>query len=60
LCPPFRTFHPEPSEAARYDRLFKLFRDAYFALGSADAKPAALGCILPELQSIRRDAIAAS
>jgi L-ribulokinase len=60
LCPPFKTFTPEPSEAARYDRLFKLFRDTYFALGTADAKPAALGCILPELQSIRRDATAAS
>ena len=56
LCPPFKTFTPEPTEAARYDRLFTLFRDAYFALGTADAKPASLGHILPELQSIRRDA----
>jgi L-ribulokinase len=56
LCPPFQTFTPEPTEAARYDRLFTLFRDAYFALGTADAKPAPLGHILPELQSIRRDA----
>jgi L-ribulokinase len=59
LCPPFRTYSPEPTEAARYDRLFKLFRDAYFALGTADAQPAALGHILPELQAIRRDAGAA-
>jgi L-ribulokinase len=56
LCPPFKTFTPDPTEAARYDRLFTLFRDAYFALGTADAKPTALGHILPELQSIRRDA----
>jgi len=60
LCPPFKTFTPEPAEADRYDRLFPLFRDAYFALGSPDAAPAALGRILPELQSIRRDAIAAA
>ncbi len=59
LCPAFKTFTPEPVEAARYDRLFKLFRDAYFALGTADAAPAALGNILPELQSIRRDATSA-
>jgi L-ribulokinase len=59
LCPPFKTFTPDPAEADRYDRLFPLFRDAYFALGTADASPAALGRILPELQSIRRDAIAA-
>ena len=56
LCPPFKTYTPESSEAARYDRLFPLFRDAYFALGTADAQPAALGRILPELQAIRRDA----
>jgi L-ribulokinase len=58
LCPPFKTFTPEPEEAARYDRLFTLFRDAYFALGTADARAASLGHILPELQSIRRDATA--
>ena len=57
LCPPFQTFLPEPTEAARYDRLFKLFRDAYFALGTADAQAAAMGHILPQLQAIRRDAI---
>jgi len=59
LCPPFKTFTPEPTEAARYDRLFQLFRDAYFALGTADAQPASLGHILPELQAIRRDATTA-
>jgi L-ribulokinase len=60
LCPPFKTFLPEPAEATRYDRLFPLFRDAYFALGTPDAPPAALGRILPELQNIRRDATTAS
>jgi L-ribulokinase len=60
LCPPFKTYTPEPAEAARYDRLFKLFRDAYFALGTADAKPASLGHILPELQAIRREATAST
>jgi L-ribulokinase len=58
LCPPFRSFVPEPTETARYDRLFTLFRDAYFALGTADARPAELGHILPELQAIRRAAMA--
>jgi L-ribulokinase len=57
LCPPFRVFEPEAAEAARYDRIFSLFRDAYFALGTADAKAVGLGQILPELQSIRREAI---
>jgi len=60
LCPPFKTFTPEPNEADRYDRLFTLFRDVYFALGTRNASPAALGAILPELQAIRRDAIVAT
>ncbi len=55
LCPPFKVFEPEAAEAATYDRLFPLFRDAYFALGTPDAQPAALGRILPELQAIRRE-----
>jgi L-ribulokinase len=59
LCPPFQTYTPEPTEAARYDRLFTLFRDAYFALGTADAKAASLGHILPDLQAIRKEATAA-
>jgi len=60
LCPKFKTFTPQPDEAARYDRLYQLFRSAYFALGSRDAAPASLGNILPELQAIQRDAIAAA
>ncbi len=59
LCPPFQTYTPEPAEAARYDRLFPLFRDAYFALGMRDAEAAQLGHILAELHAIRRDAVAA-
>jgi L-ribulokinase len=60
LCPPFKTFTPEKAEAARYDRLYALFKCAYFAMGTADAKPTALGTILPELKAIQRDAIAAT
>jgi L-ribulokinase len=54
LCPPFKVFSPEPAAVEIYDRLYPLFRDAYFSLGSPDATPAPLGRILPELQSIRR------
>jgi L-ribulokinase len=58
LCPTFRTFIPQPAQATRYDRLYKLFRSVYFALGTREAPPAALGNILPELQAIRRDSLA--
>jgi L-ribulokinase len=60
LCPPFKAFTPEKSEATRYDRLYELFRCAYFALGSPEAKATSMGNILPELKTIQRDAIAAS
>jgi L-ribulokinase len=57
LCPAFKVFSPEPAEAATYDRLYPLFRDAYFSLGTPDAPPAALGRILPELQAIRKQCL---
>jgi sugar (pentulose or hexulose) kinase len=41
---PSKTFTPEPTEAARYDRLFQLFRDAYFALR---ARPTPARCARP-------------
>jgi len=59
LCPPFKVFEPQPIEADRYDRLYALFRAAYFTLGTPEAPPAALGHILPELKAIQKDAIAA-
>jgi L-ribulokinase len=52
LCLPHRTFLPEPQAAALYDRLFELYRAVYFALGTRDAAPAALGAVLPELKRI--------
>ena len=58
LCPEFRVFEPQPSETARYDRLYPLFRDAYFALGTPDASPVALGRLLPELRSIQQETFA--
>ncbi len=57
LCPPFRVFQPQPAEVARYDRLYPLFRSAYFALGSADAAAIPLGQILPELRAVRKECL---
>jgi L-ribulokinase len=45
---------------ARYERLYQLYRAAYFALGSNNAKPAALGNLLPELRLIAEEARRAS
>jgi L-ribulokinase len=55
LCPPFKIFEPQPSEALRYDRLYPLFRDAYFSLGTPNADAIALGRILPELRAIQQE-----
>lgn len=56
LCPPCRTTEPQPEEVARYKELDALFRKAYFALGTPDAEPAALGGILPALRSLAESA----
>jgi L-ribulokinase len=52
LCLPHRTFMPQPEAVATYERLFTHYRAIYFALGTADAAPVALGAILPELKRI--------
>jgi L-ribulokinase len=56
LCLPFRVFQPEPSAVARYERLFKLYRDVYFALGRRDSEARSLGDVLPELRLIAAEA----
>jgi L-ribulokinase len=52
LCLPFTTYTPDPEAAAVYERLYTLYRKAYFALGRREADSAALGDILPELRKI--------
>ena len=55
LCPPYKVFEPVAVEVERYERLYSLYRDLYFGLGSNDAKPVALGRVLPELRAIRQE-----
>ena len=52
MCLEHRTFTPNPESAAIYDRIFPLYRDVYFALGTTNAPPVALGKVLPELKRI--------
>jgi L-ribulokinase len=56
VCLPFRTVEPDAKASAIYDRLYQLYRDVYFALGTSDAKPIALGKVLPELRKIAAEA----
>jgi L-ribulokinase len=52
VCLPLRTVEPDAREAAVYEQLYPLYRDAYFALGRRDATPLALGRVLPELRRV--------
>lgn len=52
MCLPFRTYTPDPDAVRVYERLFALYRKAYFALGEREAAPAPLGDVLPELRRI--------
>jgi L-ribulokinase len=52
LCLPFTVFSPRPAATAIYERLFALYRKAYFALGTRSAQAVPLGEILPELRKI--------
>jgi L-ribulokinase len=52
VCLPFRTVEPDAKSAGVYEQLYRHFRDAYFALGTRDAAPIALGMVLPELRRI--------
>jgi len=52
VCLPLRTVEPDAKASAVYERLYRHYRDVYFALGRRDAEPVALGRVLPELRRI--------
>ncbi len=56
LCLDYKTCEPDPLAHATYNRLFSLYRALYFALGTKNAEPVALGNILPELKRIAAEA----
>ncbi|MBV9302720.1 MAG: ribulokinase [Acidobacteriaceae bacterium] len=52
LCPPYRTFEPQPVSVAAYEQLYPLYKRLYFALGIKQSNPVAIGDVLPELRRI--------
>jgi L-ribulokinase len=52
MCLKYATYEPDPKAVAIYDRLYRLYRDLYFALGKRDAHAIPLGGVLPELRKI--------
>jgi L-ribulokinase len=57
MCLDFKVFVPEAVAVERYNRLFKLYTDLYFALGQRTSAPRALGDVLPELRLIAAEAL---
>jgi len=57
MCLPFDVYQPEPMAVARYERLFELYSDVYFAFGQRDGAGNALGDVLPELRLIAAEAL---
>ena len=58
LCLEHAVFTPDPKAVATYERLYPLYRSAYFTLGAPSAPAAELGSILPELRRIASEAMA--
>jgi L-ribulokinase len=59
VCLPFRTVEPDPRAAQVYEKLYRHYRDVYFALGEWDADAVPLGRVLPELRKIATEVRAA-
>jgi L-ribulokinase len=56
VCLPLRTVEPDARAAQVYEQLYRHYRDVYFAMGTRDAAPVALGRVLPELRKIAAEA----
>lgn len=52
VCLPHKVFAPQPEAVAIYQKIYPLYRDAYFALGQRNAAALPLGNVLPELRRI--------
>ena len=52
ICLGFKVYEPEANAVARYEELFGLYRDVYFAFGKRGSEAVGLGDVLPELRRI--------
>lgn len=56
LCPPYLEYQPEAEAALVYDKLYELFQDLYFSLGSPHSSALKIGHVLPGIREIARAA----
>jgi L-ribulokinase len=52
LCPPYRVIEPDSKENGVYERLYRMYKPLYFAMGDPTSAPIATGRLLPELRKI--------
>jgi L-ribulokinase len=52
LCPEYRVVEPDAQSAKTYQELYALYRELYFAFGSAKAPAISAGGILPNLRRV--------
>ena len=52
MCLKYSTYTPDPRATVVYDRLYRHYRDLYFALGRENAEAVQLGGVLLELRKI--------
>jgi L-ribulokinase len=52
MCLSFKIYEPKPQAVARYNELFRLYREVYFAFGQRNSAVASMGDVLPELRRI--------
>ncbi len=57
MCLAFRVVEPQPEAVARYERLYRLYTDVYFAFGKRGSVARELGDVLPELRLIAAEAL---
>jgi L-ribulokinase len=56
MCLGDTIYQPQPSAVPVYERLYALYRNAYFALGTRAAESCSLGDVLPELRIVAAQA----
>jgi L-ribulokinase len=56
MCPGHKTYMPQQESAARYERLYRLYRSVYFAFGDEENEPQRLSHTLQALREIAAEA----
>jgi len=52
LCPSYRVVEPESAAVAVYEKLYRIYRTLYFAMGDPGSAAVRVGGVLPELRAI--------